>query len=337
MTPLTSQIESYLESLAARPASPRTIHTYRSELAHLERFAIANGCTSAEELTEDLVRKCSVALLRQGQAAVARADFEPTRSKGNEGAARTMVIAARGFSRYLRKRGLKVADLCGVEAPRQPERLQPRVRAHDFARLEAALDRRAAFSRYPRFQLARDHALNQFLMETGLRALEVSRMDVDDLDLETGEVQIREGKGRKPRLLGIWDPQAEDGGETIRRLRIYIALRAKRKGANRQRALWLGTRGGRMSPESLRTALYRLCEEAELGENKPPHAYRRGWFTAAYNDNPRDLPVLSARMGWSDRSQHMVAVYTRGALMEIAAAPRPLVTRTCFVREARAQ
>ena len=93
-TPLSKDIDWFLEYLAARPASPRTISTYRSSLAHLLRFAVNRGCTSADQLTDDLVRAAAVDLMRRG--AVALAENERARAKGNEGAARLMVGIGRG-------------------------------------------------------------------------------------------------------------------------------------------------------------------------------------------------------------------------------------------------
>ena len=149
-TPLSKDIDWFLEYLAARPASPRTISTYRSSLAHLLRFAVNRGCTSADQLTDDLVRAAAVDLMRR--AAVALADNERARAKGNEGAARLMVVAARSLCRALKtERRLDAPDL-RVAAPRLPERLQPRVLADDFVSLERALVRRAGRKRMTCFR-----------------------------------------------------------------------------------------------------------------------------------------------------------------------------------------
>lgn len=339
MQTLSEQISWYLDYLAARPASPRTIANYRSELGRLDRYAASQGCTTAEGLTDDLLRAAAADFMAEGAAAVARAAEDhrfTTRSKGNEAAASLMVIATRGMVVALRKkRGLIVADLSAVDAPRVPKRLQPRVQPDDFLKLEAAVLRRAGNPRHTGFELARDRALILFLYETGLRALEASRLNLADVDLERGAVDVQEGKGRQPRRLGIADPDpaAIDGGETIRRLRSYLLERQRRPSAHLP-ALWLGVRGKRASPATLRTILRELCAEAGV-VNLPVHAFRRGWFTAAYRSEPRDLPILAARMGWSDHGTQMAAVYTRGALMDFAALPRPLVSRICYVRDAR--
>jgi integrase/recombinase XerD len=329
-TALAHHIDWYLGFLAARPASSRTIATYRSALGRLERFA------GSQALDADLLRAAAVDYMAEGARSL-EAD-EPTRTKGNEGGARIMVIAARGMVKALRKSGnVSVCDLSSVETPRVPERLQPRVDLADYARLCEALARRAAYPRYPRYLLARDSALVLFLFETGLRASEASRLNVADVDLNTGEVRIHQAKSRKARRLGISDPDDETGcgGETVRRLRAYLVERAKQPETGlRQRALWLGARGKRLSPASMRVILRDLCAEAGMS-NLPVHAFRRGWFTVAYRSEPRDLPILAARMGWSQHSTRMVAVYTRGAMLDLAAMPRPLVSRTCYARQGR--
>ena len=46
----------------------------------------------------------------------------------------------------------------------------------------------------------RDYALLLALLDTGARASEITALNVGDLDLSTGSVVIRQGKGRKPRV-----------------------------------------------------------------------------------------------------------------------------------------
>jgi hypothetical protein len=46
------------------------------------------------------------------------------------------------------------------------------------------------------------------------------------------------------------------------------------------------------------------------------HAFRRGHFTLAYLADPRELPLLVARMGWSEQSHNMLNVYTHGAMLD---------------------
>ncbi|MEK0315655.1 MULTISPECIES: tyrosine-type recombinase/integrase [Cohnella] len=49
----------------------------------------------------------------------------------------------------------------------------------------------------------RDYTMMLILLETGMRLMELSRMQVSDIDLAEGTIRIPSGKGRKPRIVFI--------------------------------------------------------------------------------------------------------------------------------------
>ena len=49
----------------------------------------------------------------------------------------------------------------------------------------------------------RDHALFLFLLDAGARAREACNMNIKDVDLKTGAVMVRYGKGGKTRMVFI--------------------------------------------------------------------------------------------------------------------------------------
>ncbi len=336
-TALADAIDRYLLSLEAEAKSRGTLSSYGSALRQLERFAAARGCTDPQQLTPDLLRAALAATMAEGRRRIAE-HRTLNNNKGGEGQARIMHAAARGLARYLRAQDVLIDDFMGVRAVKMPERIQPRIRPNDFLALQkAAAERLAAVegrrvwqtrrrqSTAPSFVALREDALIRFLADTGLRAMEVSRLDVVDVNLDRGIVTVRQGKGRKPRVLSIWDPNLPDGGPTVAALRRYADERATTLHRLRRTCdgFWIGPRGKRLSPGSLRNALAALCSEAGLDGVRPPHAFRRGWFTESYKSDPRELPLLRARMGWSRASEQLVSVYTRGAELELSAEPRP--------------
>jgi len=70
----------------------------------------------------------------------------------------------------------------------------------------------------------RDKAAMHFLMDTGVRASEMIAVTMEDIDLMSGEVLIRAGKGRKPRFVFL-------GKRTRRSLRQYLKLRTDKNAA----------------------------------------------------------------------------------------------------------
>jgi len=68
------------------------------------------------------------------------------------------------------------------------------------------------------FIAARDRAIFLFLLDTGARAQELCHTNVKDIDLNTGAVMIRYGKGGKTRMVFI-------GRKTRRTMRSYLRMR----------------------------------------------------------------------------------------------------------------
>lgn len=60
-----------------------------------------------------------------------------------------------------------------------------------------------------RFIDVRDKAILTILLGTGLRRFELVALDLEDVDLETGEIRIRAGKGRKDREVFLCDSAVE--------------------------------------------------------------------------------------------------------------------------------
>jgi site-specific recombinase XerD len=65
---------------------------------------------------------------------------------------------------------------------------------------------------------ARDQAMILGLLDTDARAKEFLNINLEDVDLATGAVMIRPGKGRKPRMVFL-------GGKAIRAIRRYLRYR----------------------------------------------------------------------------------------------------------------
>jgi site-specific recombinase XerC len=323
-TELGQTIEACMTAALVEGISPATIDVYGDHLRALLRYACDNGFTTPASITPVLVRAAAAVKLDPAE--------QRNGSKGGEASAKMMINAARYFSKWSNAQGTHMPDLSAVKAPRVPQRIQPRVTPDEFRALEQAVVQRLLRSgqRLSRFTIARDLALLSLLGDTGLRAAEVCALDIDDLNLEQGSIQVRRGKGGKGRALCILDPDpaAVDGGPTLQALRSYLNQRALTPRADETPALWISYRGRRLSYAILRSVLERICRDAGLNGNRPPHAFRRANFTAHYLADPDGIRVLAARMGWSEKSHEMIATYTRGSEVELARTqPRPSVTR----------
>jgi integrase/recombinase XerD len=122
----------------------------------------------------------------------------------------------------------------------------------------------------------RDAAFLALAYSCGLRRSEVVAIDLADLDLVNGELQVRRGKGRKPRQLTL-PPSA------LPALKDWIQVRGPEPGALFCPVL----KSGRLQSEAGQlarlspAAAWRICRERGLQAGIPapaPHDLRRAWI-----------------------------------------------------------
>jgi integrase/recombinase XerD len=123
---------------------------------------------------------------------------------------------------------------------------------------------------------SRDRCILVMLFKTGMRVGELTSLDVEDIDLNKGEVTLKLKKKRTNRVLFL-------DNETIAALERWIAARKNRKGAESQ-ALFLSKIGTRITKRTVENSIERHAER--LGLHKPgarledrftPHCCRH-WF-----------------------------------------------------------
>lgn len=134
------------------------------------------------------------------------------------------------------------------------------------------------------FKGVRDKAIILLLLDTGLRATELLNLDIDDLDLDKGILQVHNGKGGKSRL-AYFQPM------TRRALRKWLTL-------NDQTPLFTVYQGTRLQYAGLRSLLRRRAQEAGITK-VTPHMFRRS-FAIEHLRAGTDVFTLSRLMGHSD-------------------------------------
>lgn len=140
----------------------------------------------------------------------------------------------------------------------------------------------------------RDLALVDFLYSTGCRVSEVSRLDITDVDLDSGECTVI-GKGNKERIVYLTDVAAMH-------LKSYLD---QRKDVGN--ALFTGKGTSRMGKNGIEALLRRLGKAAGV-ENVHPHRYRR---TLATNllDRGMNIQDVATILGHADLKTTQVYCY----------------------------
>jgi len=255
---VAAEIQKWLAHLGAeRRMSPKTIEAYRRDVLQFLAFLAGHlgGAPSLKEL-----------------AALAPADvraFMAARRAAGIGSRSLMrtLAGTRAFARFLEKNGNgKVGALTAVRGPKLDKTL-PRPLTAAAAKGMADPDIAAGDGREVWIH-ARDAAVLALLYGCGLRiseALGLKRGDFGGRDTVTVM-----GKGRKQRMVPLF-PQVQ------KLVAAYIALCPFE--LPEEGPLFVGAKGGPLSPRLVQLAMARLRGALGLPETATPHALRHSFAT----------------------------------------------------------
>ncbi|MDO5662458.1 MAG: site-specific tyrosine recombinase XerD [Brachybacterium sp.] len=263
-SPGERQLEQYLAHLRIeRGLSTNTLAAYRRDLtrylAHLSARGTELAAASPTDVQEFLgaIREGSDGGYPLAASSAARA-----------------LASVRGLHAFLDEEGESPAGdpARATPAPSRPARLpHPLPIADVEALLEAA--GRPGTGRLSAERALRDRALLEVLYGVGARISEAVGLDIDDLDAAGRSVMLR-GKGDKHRVVPI-------GRYATDALEAYLtrgrpALAAGGRGTP---AIFLGSRGGRLTRQAAWQLLRMAAEVAGISEPISPHTLRHSYAT----------------------------------------------------------
>ena len=273
-------VRGYLDHLAVeRGLSHNTLNSYRRDLRRYTGYLAASGVDTIGGVSESEVNGF-VASLRSGSP-----EHPPLRASS---AARA-VVAVRGLHRFAVREGLCPTDPAAAVRPPTPPRRLPRALPLDDV---LAMTEAAGFDGTPK--ALRDQALLEFLYGTGARVGEAVALDVDDLDLDRGTVLLH-GKGGKDRVVPVGGFARTAVSAYLVRGRPAFSM-AVRAGRATSPALFLNSRGGRLSRQSAWTILRTSAERAGVRVQVGPHTLRHSFATHLL-DGGADVRVVQELLG----------------------------------------
>ena len=215
---------------------------------------------------------------------------------------RTYLVTVRGFFAFLERSGVVLMN---------PARTLPLPRERRLPRnvLTEAQARRLMHAPSPWSALGRrDRAIFETLYGTGIRRGGCCRVDLVDLDLSEETLLVRNGKGKKDRLVPV-------PGRAALALDLY--LRETRPELVRdpwEMALFLSREGGRLHPTSLNLLVWKHARAARIPDRTSVHALRHACATHLLAGGA-DVRHVQQLLG--HRSLETTAVYTRVGVKDL--------------------
>ena len=259
-------LELYRKHLQARLLAPSSIE---GELTMLARFL---GWLGKRPSGSDDLRDLTIADLHEYHAALQRLR-KPSGQPHSPRHCHHQLRAVRRLCRFLHARGKLLVDPCADLPPlRNPPRL-PRaiLSAAQVIRLLQQPDLASPIG-------FRDRAMLELLYSSGLRGLELCRLTLYDFDFEKRLLHIRQGKGKKDRLVPAGQTAANYAAEYLAKIRptLLAKNRAPMEGVDR---LFLSQTGTAMKRPILTRLVKRYALAAHLPAETSAHSLRHACAT----------------------------------------------------------
>jgi site-specific recombinase XerD len=288
-------LQSFLDNLRFRAFSDHTLQAYSRDVRQFTDYC------AAEQITR--IDRHAVRAFLSDQMARGRSRASLSRK----------LSCLRSYFRHGKENGFWQQDpTAGISSARLPRRL-PRPLTQSQAALVLDLsampapqvdgeDRRARI----RVLLAtRDRAILETFYATGIRVSELAGLDLQDLDLGGGYLQVM-GKGRKMRSIPV-------GSHAILALREYLGLvrpqLASESGPDGdRRAVFLTARGRRLDRRNIHRIVRRAAAGVNTGRPVGPHTWRHSFATHLL-ERGADLRSVQEMLGHA--SLRSTQIYTK--------------------------
>lgn len=287
-------MQRHLEWLRERRYSDRTTRMRDIYLGYFLRWCEPRGIGRPTELTRPILERYQSHLFHHRKK-----DCKPLSFISQVG----RLAAVRAFFRWLARQNVILSNPASdLEMPRGEKRLPRDVLSPAEAELVLAQpDTREPLG-------VRDRAILETLYSTGLRRVELIALSVFDVDTDRGTVRVRDGKGRRERIVPIGERALAWIDRYLREVRPTIAC------GRDEGALFLTHLGESIVPEYLTHRLRTYMVASEVGKTGSCHIFRHTMATAML-DNGADVRFVQEMLGHANLST--TQIYTHVSIRKL--------------------
>ena len=295
---LGAWLERYLQALEVRNYSPGTIEQRQDGLKTFLLWAIERDLTRASEITRPILESYQRWLwryerpIKDGKAK--RLGISTQRSR--------LGALKDWFSWLVRQNVLLSNPASELELPRMEKRLPAEsLSLREVETILALPDVSEALG-------LRDRAILEVFYSCGLRRTELANLQIHDLNSDRRTVQIRQGKGRKDRVIPI-------GLRALGWVERYLKdVRPRLLLDTRERALFLTGYGGPFNPDVLSRMVAEFIRKANVGRPGSCHLFRHTCATLLL-EGGADIRYIQQLLG--HEKLETTAIYTEVSIKQL--------------------
>lgn len=307
-------VARHIEWLRVHNYSATTVLNREFYLGYFIGWCAERGLTQPKEITKPILERYQRSLYHHRKA-----DGEPLTFRGQH----ARLVPIRAFFKWLaRQNYLLYNPASELELPRLEQRLPKHVLTQsEVEQVIAQVDASEPMG-------VRDRAILETFYSTGMRRSELMALSVFDLDRDRGTVMIRQGKGKKDRMIPI-------GERAVRWIdRYQYEVRAELAVGRNNATLFLTATGEPFTPNRLTQMVREYVQAAQLGKSGSCHLFRHTMATLML-ENGADIRYIQAMLGHVELST--TQIYTQVSirkLKEIHTATHPGKVRGARVKAA---
>lgn len=291
--------ELFLEWMGVQNYSPRTIHGRRTYLKYFIAWSIERGLTRPAEITKPILERYQRHLFHHRKR-----DGEPMSVRGQH----ARLVPVRAFFKWAaRANHILYNPASEIDLPRLDHRLPKHIlNTTEVEKLLQLCDTNLTTD--PSGLGLRDRAILETFYSTGMRRSELMNLKLHDIDPERGTLFIRQGKGRKDRMVPVGDRALA----WITRYRDDIRPQYAREPDDG--TLFLTNLYEPFTPNRLTQLVRNYINAAELGKSGSCHLLRHTCATLML-ENGADIRFIQQLLGHAELTT--TQIYTQVSIQKL--------------------
>jgi len=289
-------IAEFCEHLAVRGYAHNTVRAKRSGLLMLAEWLAERSVTRPAEVTKPMLDAYQRSLYYRRKKNGKPLTFATQSER---------LIAVRMLYRWLVRGNRMLHDpAAAIELPRTEQRLPRAVlSAGEAERVLAVPDVGCPLG-------LRDRAMLELLYATGIRRAELAALAVFDLDVERATLSVRQGKGRRDRMVPTGERAAAWCERYLEAARPRLAVEPD------EGVLFLTAEGGKIGLQRLTRLMGSYLERSGVGKPGACHIFRHTMATVML-EGGADIRYVQQMLGHASITS--TQIYTRVSMRELAA------------------